>query len=324
MTRIAGDTIQGTPGDHVVQIYGCESELLSDVGSYLAGALARGDIAMVVADQAHRNGFADELASLGVDVEGARRDELLVELDAATLLSQFVDGGEVDAAAFDSVIGAAVRTQAGRGRGVRIYGEMVALLWDAGHVLGALELESLWNELGSTVAFTLLCAYPADAVLGAEHAEALGQVCGLHSSVLGAPADHAHDVEAHRELSRSAQFPRAIDAPRKARHLVVESMLSWGSSPDAIDNAALVATELAANAVVHATSAFNMTISAQHGSIRIAVTDDKPLEEADLVVRLGLVAGLSRRWGAEVHNGGKVIWAELQDSASAQKRQAAV
>jgi hypothetical protein len=43
---------------------------------------------------------------------------------------------------------------------VRVFGEMVSLLWDAGLIDAAVELEVLWNELGVQYPFSLLCAYP--------------------------------------------------------------------------------------------------------------------------------------------------------------------
>ena len=77
-----------------------------------------------------------------------------------------------------------MRDAAASGRRVRAYGEMVALLWDAGDVLGAIELETLWHELGRELSFSLFCSYPASSVSGPEHAQALHQVCHLHSAVL--------------------------------------------------------------------------------------------------------------------------------------------
>jgi hypothetical protein len=44
---------------------------------------------------------------------------------------------------------------------VRVFGEMVALLWADGDRNGALVLEELWNDLTRRMSFPLLCAYPA-------------------------------------------------------------------------------------------------------------------------------------------------------------------
>ncbi|HUE89320.1 MAG TPA: hypothetical protein VMO26_24845 [Vicinamibacterales bacterium] len=42
---------------------------------------------------------------------------------------------------------------------VRAYGEMVDVLWQAGHTVAATKLEMLWNELAGTHDFSLLCGY---------------------------------------------------------------------------------------------------------------------------------------------------------------------
>ena len=43
---------------------------------------------------------------------------------------------------------------------VRIFGEMVAVLWARGYTWAALRLEALWNKLLEEHSFALLCAYP--------------------------------------------------------------------------------------------------------------------------------------------------------------------
>ena len=80
-----------------------------------------------------------------------------------------------------------MRRAAATGRPVRAYGEMVALLWEHGDVLAAIELEELWNDLGRELDFSLLCAYRSASVQGDEHAQALEQVRLLHSSELPGP-----------------------------------------------------------------------------------------------------------------------------------------
>ncbi len=67
-----------------------------------------------------------------------------------------------------------------------------AAMWDGGHVNAAVELETLWNELGSVLPFSLLCAYPAH---DAERRQELEAICHLHSSVLEVDPQLApHDV----------------------------------------------------------------------------------------------------------------------------------
>ena len=78
--------------------------------------------------------------------------------------------GKPDPMLFETTIGSILEWAARGGRRVRVFGEMVAVLWAAGNVTGALALETLWNDMASNRQFFLLCAYPqvllAEAPLG--------------------------------------------------------------------------------------------------------------------------------------------------------------
>jgi hypothetical protein len=195
---------------------------------------------------------------------------------------------------------------------------MVALLWDSGYVGAAVELEALWTDLGSHLPFSLLCAYPAGLVSSPADADALEQVCRLHSSVLdsspGRPAMAAVLSDAGEAAS---SFPPALESTRAARHFVVDAL---GAADDAlVADAMIVTAELAANAVLHARSDFTVTVSRSASGVRISVRDGMPLptagEEAPLKVEpghgLSLVAQIADRWAVEPLPRGKVVWAEL-------------
>ena len=58
---------------HVVQFYDRDEELAENAGDYLAGAIAEGGAAVVVATPGHCAGFEARLTAGGVDVGAARR-----------------------------------------------------------------------------------------------------------------------------------------------------------------------------------------------------------------------------------------------------------
>jgi MEDS: MEthanogen/methylotroph, DcmR Sensory domain/Histidine kinase-like ATPase domain len=292
-------------GEHVVQFYDRDGDLARAVGDYLAGAITAGDVAIVIATDAHRRAFEAEMATLGVDTAHARGDGAVIWLDAAETLGQFVDEGQVDAHAFRDVVGSVVREAVETGREVRAYGEMVALLWDEGHVLGAIELEKLWNGLAAEFQFSLFCAYHIHSVAGEEHADALHEVCRLHTAVV----DDA-----------KARFRAGPDAPLAARRFVA-GLLSRHPYGDRVDagDAQLVVSELATNAVIHAGTPFSVTVRSDGSFVRIAVHDWSSMQP---VVRNGdpsatsgrglrLIAMVSHAWGVEFGPDGKTVWAEL-------------
>ena len=99
----------------------------------------------------------------------------------------------------------------------------------------------------------------------------------------------------------------------------------WGLDDTLVSEAALVLSELANNAVLHAGSPFSIAISSQDSTLRIAVADTCPCPPVDssrsLVARFGHQArrpidALARDWGVDDVRDGKVVWAELGALAS--------
>jgi DcmR-like sensory protein len=118
-----------------------------------------GDAAVVVATADHRRTFVAALRRSGVDVTGAVASGRYLSFEAAELIDSFMIEGAPDPARFADIGDGLIERAGAGGRRVSIYGEMVALLWDAGDVVSA-ALEDLWNDLAGTQDFMLLCAYP--------------------------------------------------------------------------------------------------------------------------------------------------------------------
>ena len=333
--------IEYPDGDHVVQFYGHEEELADRVAGYLLGALQHDGVAVVIATAAHRRAFEARLTRAGVDVAAAARAGTYWTLDAGDAVRTLTAGGQLDRGAFDRVIGRLI-ADAGQGeRPVRAYGEMVALLWDAGLVNDAVQLEEMWNSLGLTRSFSLFCSYPARSVTGDGHLEAFAEVCRLHGSVVGgwpaspAPASTRAPASTHATAglapAHAAAGPASFrgtairtfalcrDAPAAARHFAVDAVRRLGAA-NLADDTALVVTELAANAIVHAQTGFTVDLSASRDVLRITVRDASPLPPAaaaDLPVLplhgLGAVDALASRWGVErLGHSGKLVWVELR------------
>ncbi len=292
-------------GDHVVQFYDHDADLARAVGDYLARSFTDGGRAVVIATEAHRREFEAVMAASGVDVNQARRAGSVVWLDARATLEQFVRNGEVDPEAFQRVVGELVRELACTGHAIRAYGEMVALLWDDGHVVAAIELEKLWNTLAAELHFSLWCAYHSRSVAGEEHADALREVCQQHHAV----------VEDAR-----ARFRAAPDAPFAARRFVAGLLACRPfAGRVAEDDVQLVVSELATNAVVHAGTSFSVAVSCEGPAIRISVQDGSSttpiVRDGSPTARSGrglrIVAALSREWGVAPGPDGKTVWAEL-------------
>lgn len=167
---------------HLVEFYETDAGLAGAVARFLAPATAAPGAALVVATPAHRAAFEAALTASGVDVSGAVAAGSYVCFDAAELLATFMVDSVPDQASFEREIGAVLERLTASGRTLRIYGEMVALLWEAGDVASAAALEDFWNEIGMRYDFDLLCAYRLGAFDNEEDALAFRRVCEQHAS----------------------------------------------------------------------------------------------------------------------------------------------
>jgi hypothetical protein len=308
-------------GDHVVQFSGHDGELAERVSGYLLAALEGGHVAIVIATPEHREEFAARLEQAGVDLAAARDDGAYLTLDAAGTRRELMGTASpdrqepgrptVDEGAFDRVIATLIRQAAAAGRPVRAYSELVALLWDDGLVNAAAQLEARWDQLNRRHPFSLFCGYRADSVT--REIDAFAEVCRLHHAIVGPAAARAGMPGAVRTYAFSREAPAA------ARHFAVATLRAWGVA-DIADDAALVVTELAANAIVHAKSGFTIVLSASGSSLRISVRDACPLpaegRSALMPIPLhglGAVDALAREWGVEsLGKAGKTVWVDLR------------
>lgn len=200
------DPITIESGAHVVHFYEDDADLIAAVGDYASAAIGADDATLIIATPAHLDAIALHLDDAGVDVSGARGAGTFTTLDAAETLDGFFVDGQLDADAFDFVIGDTVRDIIRRtGRAVRAHGEMVALLWDEGAVTAALELEDLWNDLSREVAFSLLCTYPTQSIVGSEQSAARWDIRRVHSDVV--------DTRPGAERHYLPRRPAALDRP---------------------------------------------------------------------------------------------------------------
>ena len=109
----------------------------------------------------------------------------------------------------------------------------------------------------------------------------------------------------------SDRLPGTAGSPAEARRFVAALAAARGFDPE---DAALVASELATNAVEHARSSFLVEVSVTGPLLRIEVSDDSrepPALAAEDQWGLRIVEAVSRAWGCYPTTTGKTVWAEL-------------
>lgn len=204
-------------GDHFVQMYESDRFLIRSLTTFIERGLRAGDAAIVVATGNVRDGVETALRDAGCDVDAATADGRYVALDAADTLFKFMVDQRPDPVLFMESVGELVATTAVKGRRVRIFGEMVALLCAAGQPEAALELEDLWNDLARRHPFTLFCAYPTAAFADDPNSETFQKVCGTHGRVIPAESfvDRSDFNDRLREVALLQQRTVSEDARMK-------------------------------------------------------------------------------------------------------------
>lgn len=119
------------------------------------------------------------------------------------------------------------------------------------------------------------------------------------------------------ERSIDVELPATLASAGSARTLVRELLEGWPAS--LVDDAQLLVSELVTNAVLHAHTGVTLGLRVGAGRLRVEVADGsldrpRPRHPADDAVTgrgLLLVDALSSAWGAELREGGKVVWFEV-------------
>jgi PAS domain S-box-containing protein len=199
--------------EHFVQFYESDRHLVHSVVGFAAPSLCSEGAFVLIATPPHREAIERELLVRGCDVAAARERGQYVALDAAETLAKLMNGNLPDTARFMQVVGGVVSRLGQSWPRVRAFGEMVALLWEAGNRAAATRLEELWSELAKERAFSLFCAYPLDLFSGSGDAQPFHEVCACHTKVV--PGESYSQLstpdEQFREISALQQKAKALE-----------------------------------------------------------------------------------------------------------------
>ena len=121
----------------------------------------------------------------------------------------------------------------------------------------------------------------------------------------------------HHEVA----LPADPTAPRRARALLRAATQDWDLDEDLSHDAAMVVTELVANAVDHAGTPSTLRVDLDDRGLYVAVRDGRPdraprPRPVDPTAPRGrglqMIDALTASWGVTVHADGKTVWATLR------------
>ena len=210
--------VDAAPSDHIVQLYQDEDFLNQAVCLFAGPGFANGESIILFPTLTHWNAMRPRLEAEGVDVQAALERGQLTVVDANELLPRFLRDGMPHSPVFNDVVGEIVgqARAGGRYQRVRLWGEMVDVLWERGDVAASMSLEDLFDQLGKERDFSIFCSFLMDNFDGDIHAHMLPRLGTNHS--------HLIPVDDYARLERAvADALRETIGPDEAR--VLESRL---------------------------------------------------------------------------------------------------
>ncbi len=115
----------------------------------------------------------------------------------------------------------------------------------------------------------------------------------------------------------TARFPAQRASVSAARQFVTDCLIEAGAT-GVLDEARLLVSELATNAVLHAATDFSVSVHVSAGRVYVEVRDGDPstIHLDPDIVRLDepgghglrIVGRLAGEWGTRVEEHGKVVW----------------
>jgi len=181
--------VEGSGQFHAVRFYYDADGLCHIVSDFVVEGLNAGQPSLLAATPSHVARIETLIGARGFDVAALKRSGDLFVKDPSTVLASVMVDGTPNEARFERVVGSLIETARGESRRmVRVYGEMMDVLWKAGSAGAATRLETLWNALSVRHLFVLLCAYALDGISQTTH---ISEICGHHTHVVTANGEVA-------------------------------------------------------------------------------------------------------------------------------------
>ena len=174
---------------HAVQLFDSDDTLSVHVATFLHRGYLQGEQLRVIATSEHMTAIARHLGNLGCPVTSALASGRLRWMDAATTLQMLMPERPPDEPHLRTLVREMAQAHDHSRAPTRFYGEMVNLLAERGDFKGAVDLESAWNRVLSSVPATLLCGYSSGHFGDPATSAALHQICHQHDEVRSSDKD---------------------------------------------------------------------------------------------------------------------------------------
>jgi MEDS: MEthanogen/methylotroph, DcmR Sensory domain len=171
------------PCGHIVYPYTDEVHVAEAVCLFASAGLHKGEGVVLVMAADHGKPIRRRLEQEGFNLRQLEKSGQLICEEAENLLSTFMFDWTIDELVFKTKVGKLIeraKVSGGRSRPVRVFGEMVDLIWKS-NPRTTQRLEELWNEIIGVYSVPLLCAY---SLAGTKPIELPGALMACHSHAI--------------------------------------------------------------------------------------------------------------------------------------------
>jgi PAS domain S-box-containing protein len=239
--------------EHLVQFYDDSQTLVESVTGFIGSGLRANSAGIVIATREHLDALDRQLAASGIDVAATKRSGQYIAVEAREMLGQILANGWPQPDLFRLRIGGLLAKLHARWGSVRAFGEMVGLLWEGGAQGAALRLETLWNELGLTQPFALLCGYHIGQLRNGDR-KLISSICAVHGHAAFDEENPRPIGDASDRTRMTARLERRVQRLERElqRRKVLENELAEREMEltDFLENAVVGLHKIDANGIV--------------------------------------------------------------------------
>ena len=171
------------PCDHLVQIYESEKVFIKTLEGFVGDGFLRGEAVIVIGSDPHLAILEDRLIDQGFDLDILRAADQFITMKIEEATHAFMVNDWPDETLFFKFVSTLMERAMKNSSKVRVFGEIVADLWEKGMIGATVHLETLWHRLQDQENFCLFCAYPKSGFTQDVN-ESIRQICNTHSKVI--------------------------------------------------------------------------------------------------------------------------------------------
>lgn len=191
--------LTNTAGNHIVEV--CHNDVSQEeaVSRFLIEGLLKSEAVVVFAKPALRKAVIAKMTARGLDVQTFKNEGQIKFFDAEFLISSMRMDSIFEEQAFQEYVGTQIEAAHLKYGKVRVFGGMVASLWNTGEYDAAMQLEDFWVNLTQKLEFSLLCCYSLGNQTPQTYERALQFICRCHNHLVPVESNDLPEINEGEE-----------------------------------------------------------------------------------------------------------------------------